>query len=273
MLWLMVSSSQPGCVRLCVEADKGAVLRMRIDGHVTSMEGLEGRFVSGKTIDYCIVNPVITIHGNIQCIQFFKHPYNTWIASIVELNVSHCPELQKLECRWNQLKSLDVSQCPKLQKLKCWRNQLQSLGMSKCTALQHLECGKNQLQSLGMSQCLALQKLNCGANQLKSLDVSKCTALQHLECYKNQLQDLDVSQCLALQELNCRGNQLQSLDVSGCPKLQELNCLANPLDDSAVIALVESLPMDPERSERRIFIGSRIPAVKSWAQLKGWKVN
>ena len=273
MLWLMVSSSQPGCVRLCVEADKGAVLRMRIDGHVTSMEGLEGRFVSGKTIDYCIVNPVITIHGNIQCIQFFKHPYNTWIASIVELNVSHCPELQKLECRWNQLKSLDVSQCPKLQKLECWRNQLQSLDVSGCSALQELNCRGNQLQSLDVSQYLALQNLDCSSNRLQSLDVSKCLALQWLECRFNQLQSLDVSGCPALQRLSCWMNRLQSLDVSGCPKLQELNCLANPLDDSAVIALVESLPMDPERSERRIFIGSRIPAVKSWAQLKGWKVN
>ena len=252
MLWLMVSSSQPGCVQLRVEANEGAVLRMRIDGHVTSMEGLEGRFVSGNMIDYRIVNPVITIHGNIQYIQFFKYPYITWIASIVELNVSHCPELQELYCIRNQLQSLDVSHCPALQKLECWGNQLQSLDVSKCTELLSLSCQRNQL---------------------KRLDVSKCTALQHLECYKNQLQDLDVSQCLALQELNCRGNQLQSLDVSGCPKLQELNCLANPLDDSAVIALVESLPMDPERSERRIFIGSRIPAVKSWAQLKGWKVN
>ena len=110
-------------------------------------------------------------------------------------------------------------------------------------------------------------------NQLQSLDVSQCLALQELYCYGNSLLSLDMSNCPVLRELECYENSLQSLDMSGCPKLQVLWCLGNQLDDSAMIALVESLPMNPKRSGRHILMDDRIPAAKNWAQLKGWRVN
>ena len=124
-----------------------------------------------------------------------------------------------------------------------------------------------------MSNCTKLQKLECAWNQLHSLDVSGCPALRMLACSENQLQSLDVSQCPKLQELDCWMNQLQRLDVSQCSELQSLGCEGNQMSDSAMIALVESLPMNPERTGRRILMDDRIPAAKSLAQFKGWEVD
>ena len=90
----------------------------------------------------------------------------------------------------------------------------------------------------------------------------------------NQLQHLDVSGCPELQELDCWMNQLQSLDVSQCPELRELGCEGNQMDNSAMIALVESLPIDPDDSDLDQCIRmDGNPEAERRARLKRWSVN
>ena len=284
---------QEDVVRLRVEANEGAVLQMRIDGHVASMEGLEGQFVSGKMIAYHILNQDITIRGDIQGLEFPDQNINDGGASIVELDVKQCLRLQRLVCNAHGLTSVDLTACASLEALELVDNELTRVDVTHCPQLRTLSLVGNpigiidlnynpllenlwisacKLHTLDVSNCPALQSLWCETNQLQSLDVSNCPKLQELSCGENQLQSLDVSGCPALQELYCYENSLQHLDVSGCPKLQEIWCQGNQMDDSAMIALVESLPMNPERSGRRIHMDDRIPAAKSWAQLKGWEV-
>ena len=98
------------------------------------------------------------------------------------------PNLDKLDCKYNNLTRLDVSKNTKLTKLYCESNQLTGLDLSKNTALTVLYCESNHLTSLDLSKNTALTELNCQDNQLTSLDLSKNTALTILGCSGNNRQ-------------------------------------------------------------------------------------
>ena len=123
------------------------------------------------------------------------------------------PNLDKLDCKYNNLTRLDVSKNTKLTKLYCESNQLTGLDLSKNTALTELDCALNQLTGLDLSKNTALTELNCQDNQLTSLDLSKNTALTKLYCALNQLTSLDLSKNTALTILGCSGNK-RSLELS-----------------------------------------------------------
>lgn len=96
------------------------------------------------------------------------------------------PNLDKLDCKYNNLTRLDVSKNTKLTKLYCESNQLTGLDLSKNTALTVLYCESNHLTSLDLSKNTELTELNCQDNQLTSLDLSKNTALTILGCSGNK---------------------------------------------------------------------------------------
>lgn len=123
------------------------------------------------------------------------------------------PNLDKLDCKYNNLTRLDVSKNTKLTKLYCESNQLTGLDLSKNTALTVLYCESNHLTSLDLSKNTELTELNCQDNQLTSLDLSKNTALTKLYCALNQLTSLDLSKNTALTILGCSGNK-RSLELS-----------------------------------------------------------
>lgn len=137
------------------------------------------------------------------------------------------PNLDKLDCKNNNLTRLDVSKNTKLTKLDCEFNQLTGLDLSKNTALTELNCQVNQLTSLDLSKNTALTKLDCALNPLTSLDVSNNTALTYLDCNYNQLTSLDLSKNTALTKLGCHDNQLTSLDLSKNTALDTLDCSGN----------------------------------------------
>lgn len=100
------------------------------------------------------------------------------------------PNLDKLDCKYNNLTRLDVSKNTKLTKLYCESNQLTSLDLSKNTELTELNCQDNQLTSLDLSKNTALTILGCSGNNrqitvgetgqfdlsaLKGFDVSKAS--------------------------------------------------------------------------------------------------
>lgn len=119
------------------------------------------------------------------------------------------PNLDKLDCKYNNLTRLDVSKNTKLTKLYCESNQLTGLDLSKNTALTVLYCESNHLTSLDLSKNTELTELNCQDNQLTSLDLSKNTALTKLYCALNQVTSLDLSKNTELTILGCSGNKRQ----------------------------------------------------------------
>ena len=162
------------------------------------------------------------------------------------------PNLEKLDCKNNNLTRLDVSKNTKLTKLYCEFNQLTGLDLSKNTALTELNCQINQLTSLDLSPNTALTKLDCALNPLTSLDVSNNTALTYLDCNYNQLTGLDLSKNTALTKLGCHDNQLTSLDLSKNTALDTLDCSGNKrsleLSDSGRFDLSTLPGFDPDRA-------------------------
>lgn len=77
---------------------------------------------------------------------------------------------------------------PNLEKLDCKSNNLTRLDVSKNTNLTVLYCESNHLTSLDLSKNTELTELNCQDNQLTSLDLSKNTALTILGCPGNNRQ-------------------------------------------------------------------------------------
>ena len=137
------------------------------------------------------------------------------------------PNLEKLDCKNNNLTCLDVSKNTQLTVLYCESNHLTSLDLSKNIELTELNCQDNQLTSLDLSKNTALTKLDCALNPLTSLDVSNNPALTYLNCNYNQLTSLDLSQNIALTKLGCHDNQLTSLDLSKNTALDTLDCSGN----------------------------------------------
>ena len=160
------------------------------------------------------------------------------LNGVTELYVDHAnikdltgielfPNLDKLDCKYNNLTRLDVSKNTKLTKLYCESNQLTGLDLSKNTELTELDCALNQLTGLDLSKNTALTVLYCESNHLTSLDLSKNTALTELNCQDNQLTSLDLSKNTALTKLYCALNQLTSLDLSKNTALTILGCSGN----------------------------------------------
>ena len=162
------------------------------------------------------------------------------------------PNLEKLDCKNNNLTRMDVSKNTKLTKLYCEFNQLTGLDLSKNTALTELNCQVNQLTSLDLSKNTALTKLDCALNPLTSLDVSNNTALTYLDCNYNQLTSLDLSQNTALTKLGCHDNQLTSLDLSKNTALDTLDCSGNKrqitVDEAGQFDLSALKGFDPDRA-------------------------
>ena len=162
------------------------------------------------------------------------------------------PNLEKLDCKNNNLTRLDVSKNTKLTKLYCEFNQLTGLDLSKNTALTELDCALNQLTGLDLSKNTALTVLYCESNHLTSLDLSKNTELTELNCQDNQLTSLDLSKNTALTKLYCALNQLTSLDLSKNTALTILGCSGNKrsleLSDSGRFDLSTLPGFDPDRA-------------------------
>ena len=50
-----------------------------------------------------------------------------WEKLTGELDLSEFPNLEKLDCSYNEITFLNLSKCPKLTELKCWDNQLKEI--------------------------------------------------------------------------------------------------------------------------------------------------
>lgn len=124
------------------------------------------------------------------------------------IDLSHCPELQTLECQENRLASLDLSHTPGLRSLNCNRNLLTALDLSPVRELRTADCGDNQIETLDLSESAALEELYAINNRLASLDFSKCPKLYRFSCSKNRLEQLVIAPGSKIAAAHCYSNRL-----------------------------------------------------------------
>ena len=111
-----------------------------------------------------------------------------------QLDVKNSKSLVALNCSANQLTELDVdvTHKPNLERVECQNNQLTSLILGQNKLLKKLNCAHNQLTQLNLNNMSALEELNCFDNQLTVLDVSSSQNLTKLWLGDNHLTSLNL---------------------------------------------------------------------------------
>ena len=151
---------------------------------------------------------------------------------LTSIDVSGCPNLETLICRFGALVELDLSHNPKLKELNLEANLLADLDLSNNVELKSLQCQNNHLTTLDLTKLPNLTGVECGgSNLINELDLSKNPLLEDLGCYNQPLTKIDLSQLPELRHADFNVNQLTALDLSHNPKLEFLNCQYGPLSE------------------------------------------
>lgn len=132
-----------------------------------------------------------------------------------QLDVKNSKWLKELDCSKNRLTGLDlnVTHKPNLVRVECQNNKLTSLILGENQMLEKLNCANNQLTQLNLNNMSALKELNCANNQLPQLNLNNMISLKELRCQNNQLTALDVSSSPDLTTLWLKNNHLTSLNL------------------------------------------------------------
>ena len=111
-----------------------------------------------------------------------------------QLDVKNSKWLRELDCSKNELTKLDVdvTHKPNLERVECQNNQLTSLILGENKMLRKLNCANNQLTQLNLNNMISLKDLNCFNNQLTALDVSSSPDLTTLVLKNNHLTSLNL---------------------------------------------------------------------------------
>lgn len=148
---------------------------------------------------------------------------------IIFLDVTKDTLLTELICRNNRISQLNLSD--NIKKLNCSYNNLKTLDISSSKSLLELQCNSNNLSQLDASHNKYLNILTCSDNQLESLDVSLNLDLVYLSCSNCRLSKLDIRNNLHLERLECASNQLTgTLDITSLKELKYFMCMYNRLD-------------------------------------------
>ena len=162
--------------------------------------------------------------SNLKGIEFFTEIWklDCYYNNLKTIDLSHNKKLSYINCIYNKLEELDVSGLPLLKTFYCGHNALPSIDVSKNEKLEDFDCQDNHLDTLDVSQNKELVKLGCGSNNLTELDVSENKKLKTLGFYDNKLRNLNLGNQTELEWLSCGKNPLSVLDVSANTKLETL---------------------------------------------------
>ena len=111
-----------------------------------------------------------------------------------QLDVKNSKWLRELDCSKNELTVLDVdvTHKPNLERVECQNNKLTSLILGENKMLRKLNCANNQLTQLNLNNMISLKELKCQNNQLTALDVSSSPDLTTLVLKNNHLTSLNL---------------------------------------------------------------------------------
>ena len=147
------------------------------------------------------------------------------------LDISTCDRLVRLSCRTNAGLSgeLDLSHCPDLEYLECYETAYEKLNTSGCSRLKYVYAHNSSLSEVDFSSNIALVHLDIYNNKIPALNVRNNTALSYLDASLNRIQEIDLSRNMELAELSLGYNSIGELDLSGHDKLVKLSASSNAL--------------------------------------------
>ena len=139
---------------------------------------------------YCSENPLEQLDVSHLELEYLYCSNN----DLEQLDVKNSKWLRELDCSKNELTVLDVdvTHKPNLERVECQNNQLTSLILGQNKLLKKLNCAHNQLTQLNLNNMISLKELNCANNQLTVLDVSDSPELTTLWLKNNHLTSLNL---------------------------------------------------------------------------------
>ncbi len=100
--------------------------------------------------------------------------------------------LTDLNIKSNYFDTIDLGELKGLLRLNCNYNQLKSLNLIGSSNLENLLCSNNSILSLSLNNLKKLQELNCDSNELNVLDISSNSKLTNLKARHNKLTYLNL---------------------------------------------------------------------------------
>ena len=245
MLWssLTLSAQQTDTyITLTTSHKEGEMIEIGFlakDINKVSIDGIKeqpSRSGSSTPVKYTLTKQTLTIQGELTLLFVSD-------AMLTQLDITHMPSLETLNCARNSLTSLDLSRSVALKEFHCLHNNITELkGLASARQIETLLCQENALSTLDLSQMTKLEHLDCSKNRIASLDLSNATAIKNLTCVENNLTSLDLSQTKQLDFLDCSANKLTALDLSNLSHLNDVNCAGNQIRGKAMTQLMSSLP-------------------------------
>lgn len=145
---------------------------------------------------------------------------------IEEMDLSGCPNIQRLHIYENNIKHLNVSHMAKMTGLYAAKNEIENeMDFSGCNDLKVIDLSDNKIPGkMDCSGMKSLSKVDVSGNRLTQLLLPKDenTVLVDVNCDNNELTDIDVTGLKKLDELSCSGNKIKTLDLTGVPALKKL---------------------------------------------------
>ena len=245
MLWssLTLSAQQTDTyITLTTSHKEGEMIEIGFlakDINKVSIDGIKeqpSRSGSKTPVKYTLNKQTVTIQGELTLLFVSD-------AMLTQLDITHMPSLETLNCARNSLTSLDLSRSVALKELHCLHNNITELkGLASAQQIKKLHCQENALSTLDLSQMTKLEHLDCSKNRIASLDLSNATAIKNLTCVENNITSLDLSQTKQLAFLDCSANKLTALDLSNLSHLNDVNCAGNQIRGKAMTQLMNRLP-------------------------------
>lgn len=139
---------------------------------------------------YCSENPLEQLDVSHLELEYLYCSNN----DLEQLDVKNSKWLRELDCSWNRLTGLDVdvTHKPNLIRVECQNNKLTSLILGENKGLEKLNCANNKLTQLNLKNMISLKELRCQNNQLTALDVSSSSDLTKLWLKNNHLTSLNL---------------------------------------------------------------------------------
>ena len=134
------------------------------------------------------------------------------IANIDDL-LTHCPNLQHLDCNDNRITDIDLSRVPRLTALACGNNRLSTLDLKRVPDLMSLVCQNNPgIEIISLEGCRQLQTLSAAGCSLKSVSLGN-PELVSLFLNSNAIVYLDITACPNLLNLYMEDQQSDGTTV------------------------------------------------------------
>lgn len=162
----------------------------------------------------------LTDNINLEEIYVNENPF------LLDLDVSHLPNLEKLECGGG-LTTIDVAGLANLKILRCNNSPIASIDLSGLSSIEELSVSYNpNLNTVDVSQLLSLKSLGINNGVINAIEVGNLTNLIYLTAgHNSEISNIDVSGLTNLITLNFGNSSVTSVNAAGCQALQTVNAM------------------------------------------------